>query len=253
MRLHQILRLVNTLRFMTSLRLTALPNLPVSSYPVAMSANLPPWAIALREWRVRVFGSQPRMESATNDVLSQSKISRLERAVVHPIDDLNPVEFAALLKAFSWTLDDFTRETGIQITEDLLLEREAGIVELSISDYVMSEIVILSSEGVEMEKRNVVVHKRYANKPLFGFTNQQETVHGVAVGQSVKILSTRTVRADKMVLVRAGGAVILAYAVDTKANRVVTVQGLELHAEKLWGEVVEYLTDETTFTRRRVN
>jgi hypothetical protein len=234
---------------MNPLRLTALPNPYPPAYPVFMGENLPPWATALREWRIRVYKSQPRMESATGDVLSQSKISRLERGLVHPVDDLNSIEFSALLKAFSWTLEDFTRETGIRLEDDVSLEREYGLTELKLSDYAMSEIVILSFEGIEMEKRNVVVHRRYANKPLFGFTNQQATVHGVAVGQAVKILSTKTVKADRMVLVKAGGAVILAYAVDTKASRVITAQGLELHTDKLWGEVIEYLTDETTFIK----
>lgn len=75
---------------------------------------IPHWAMVIKQWRERLYGSQPRMEAATNDVLIQTKISRLERGLVHPIDDLNAKEFLALLEAFDWTLEDFEQYTGLE-------------------------------------------------------------------------------------------------------------------------------------------
>jgi hypothetical protein len=120
-------------------------------------------------------------------------------------------------------------------------------------EYVSTIIVILSPAGEIAEEKTVTVARAYAGRKLFGFQNQHNTVLGVAPGQSVKVAAAKIVKPDKMVLVKAGGQLILAYALDAKATRVITAQGLELRTEKLWGEVVEYLTDENSFMRSKTN
>jgi repressor LexA len=107
-----------------------LENLNVLTYAHFDMANeeIPAWATALKTWRVRMYGSQPKMEAATNFVLSQIKISRMERGKVHPLDDLNSLEFDALLGVFDWSVLDFQRETGLQVglaTPILMSERLA--------------------------------------------------------------------------------------------------------------------------------
>jgi hypothetical protein len=77
-------------------------------------SELPQWAMVIKTWRERIYGSQPRMEAATNDVLIQTKISRIERGLVHPVNDLNSVEFFALLEAFEWSIEDFEHHTGLK-------------------------------------------------------------------------------------------------------------------------------------------
>jgi transcriptional regulator with XRE-family HTH domain len=83
------------------------------------NADLPKWALAIRDWRVRIYKSQPKLEEATNEVLSQTTISRLERAEKTP-DMLTVTEFFALLKAFDWTIEDYERETGLKISPILI-------------------------------------------------------------------------------------------------------------------------------------
>jgi hypothetical protein len=80
---------------------------------VEKKAAVPHWATVISEWRFKLYRSQPRMEAATNDVLSQNKISRLERGLTHPVEDLNTDEFLALLEAFKWSINDFERETQL--------------------------------------------------------------------------------------------------------------------------------------------
>jgi hypothetical protein len=78
------------------------------------SPEIPLWAKIIKDWRVRLYGSQPKMEAATFDVLSQTKISRLENGLTHPVTDLNTEEFLALLEAFDWTIEDFEEQTNLE-------------------------------------------------------------------------------------------------------------------------------------------
>lgn len=100
---------------MDLLNQSVLANCSIYLYAVEMKPkdDLPRWAQAIATWRERVYVSQGRMEAATGDVLSQIKISRMERGKTHPINDLNTAELNALLDAFSWTPTDFTHETGL--------------------------------------------------------------------------------------------------------------------------------------------
>jgi hypothetical protein len=130
---------------------------------------------------------------------------------------------------------------------------EIDVTVLDESDYTKVVIVLLSAEGTEVGERTVTTKRQNANAKLYGFTNHQSTVHSVIPGQSVKIISQKTFDVDDMVLVKASGQVILAYALDKKAARVTTIQGLELRTEKVWGRVVERLENEGEFKRPRTN
>jgi hypothetical protein len=125
----------------------------------------------------------------------------------------------------------------------------AATFEPSELDYVLSIIVIISSEGVEMEEKTVAVRKEYASSRLFGFQSQHATVHGVSVGQSVIVKAQKTFTPGNMVLVKAASRIVLAYALDARASRVSTVDGLEFKTEKVWGRVIGRLEDEAAFNK----
>jgi SOS-response transcriptional repressor LexA len=97
--------------------LTILSRSPYAETGNLMASNpsLLTWAQALLERRNELFGSQPKMEAAAHDAISQTKISRLERGIINPVTGLNIQEFAALLEVFQWSMDDFTISTGLEI------------------------------------------------------------------------------------------------------------------------------------------
>jgi repressor LexA len=120
------------LKSMDFLNQSVLHNLSNRFYAYDMkSANqIPRWAHAVRSWREKLYESQARMEAATGDVLSQIKISRVERGKTHPTDDLNTAELNALLDAFSWSPIDFSRETGLSFpsTEAMVISKKTDRV-----------------------------------------------------------------------------------------------------------------------------
>ena len=72
-----------------------------------------PWADALKERRLQFGMSQQDVVAASGAVLYQAEVSRLERGVVHPTEDISLEKFFALLKALEWTLEDFAEATGL--------------------------------------------------------------------------------------------------------------------------------------------
>lgn len=89
----------------------------------------PRWARAILDARIHRYGSQPKMIEATEDALSQTKLSRLERGAVHP-NDLTVEEFFALLSTLGWTLTDYKAATGLKIpgTIERVLKQEAVVL-----------------------------------------------------------------------------------------------------------------------------
>ena len=73
------------------------------------------WGEALRRRRATLGRSQGGVVEASGEVLNQTEVSRLERGLVHPTQDLGLVKFFALLKALEWTLDNFTEATGLEL------------------------------------------------------------------------------------------------------------------------------------------
>jgi transcriptional regulator with XRE-family HTH domain len=130
---------------------------------------------------------------------------------------------------------------------------DEGVIELVNSDYVTTVIVILSHDGTEIGEKTVTVKRENLGEKLYGFTNQHNTVHSIAPGQSVKINSQKTFQIGDMVLVRASGQVILAYTLDAKASRVITAQDLELKTDKVWGKAFERLENDGDFKRPQIN
>jgi SOS-response transcriptional repressor LexA len=111
------------------LNLLDLPSLSDYPYPLSM----PPenivdlelnggtaqfsWAQALLKRRVVDLGkpSQERIVAAAGDLITQTDISRLERGLLHPIDDLSVSQLNAYIKALQWTIDEFIKETGLSV------------------------------------------------------------------------------------------------------------------------------------------
>lgn len=146
-------------------------------------------------------------------------------------------------RALEWKagyLSDLIHGTANPAVEDI-------VTELVTSDYVSKIVVLLSYDGNEIGERTVMVKKENAKGKLFAFTNAQNTVHNIGIGQGVKVNTDRVFESGDMVLVRASGQVILAYTQDTKASRVKTSQGLELKTDKVFGKVVERLEIEGEF------
>ena len=84
-----------------------------------------PWADALKERRLQFGMSQQDVVAASGAVLYQAEVSRLERGVVHPTEDISLEKFFALLKALEWTLEDFSEATGLSMPFSSQAQAEA--------------------------------------------------------------------------------------------------------------------------------
>ena len=84
-----------------------------------------PWADALKERRLQFGMSQQDVVAASGAVLYQAEVSRLERGVVHPLEDISLEKFFALLKALEWTLEDFAEATGLSFPFSSQAQAEA--------------------------------------------------------------------------------------------------------------------------------
>ena len=75
------------------------------------------WALALAKRRkIDLSGtSQERTAADAGDLLTQTDVSRLERGLLHPIDDLSVSQLNAYIGALRWTLDEFIKETGLSV------------------------------------------------------------------------------------------------------------------------------------------
>ena len=73
------------------------------------------WAEAVRARRQQFGMSQQDVVAASGGVMYQSEVSRLERGIVHPTEDLSLEKFFALLDALEWSLTQFTEATGLKV------------------------------------------------------------------------------------------------------------------------------------------
>lgn len=74
------------------------------------------WAKALFQRRMDIGRpSQERIVAAAGDLLTQTDISRLERGLLHPTDDLSVSQLNAYILALRWTIDEFIKETGLSV------------------------------------------------------------------------------------------------------------------------------------------
>lgn len=104
--------------------LAALPNLCDLPYRAAVSKvtkattkrpTLPKWATALAKRRADLTYSQERIAADSLDALTQTDVSRLERGMIHPVNDLSIAKFFGLLRGYDWTLDQFQDSTGLDV------------------------------------------------------------------------------------------------------------------------------------------
>lgn len=74
------------------------------------------WAKALFQRRMDLGRpSQERIAADAGDLLTQTDVSRLERGLLHPIDDLSVSQLNAYIGALKWTVDEFIKETGLSV------------------------------------------------------------------------------------------------------------------------------------------
>ncbi len=74
-----------------------------------------PWAERIREHRLGLGKSQEEVVRDSGGVLYQTEVSRIERGLVHPTKDLGLEKFFGLLRALSWTPEEFSAATGIEL------------------------------------------------------------------------------------------------------------------------------------------
>ena len=73
------------------------------------------WAEAVRDRRTELRLSQQALAEASRGRLSQSDVSRLERGLLHPTEGLPLEKFLALLAGLEWSLEAFSRATGLEL------------------------------------------------------------------------------------------------------------------------------------------
>ncbi len=205
---------------------------------------------AVRERRVSKTLSVRRAAARSEGAISHSHWSNLENGYTN-WTNATPVTVRGIERALEWK-EGFLWNL-IHGRNTSRITRNDGVFELSKADYVETVIVLISSEGNETEERTVTVRRENASGKLYGFTNPHNTVHSITVGQSVKVNSQKTFEIGDMVLVKASGQVMLAYARDEKASRVVTAQEIELKTTKVWGKVFERLENEGEFKQPKIN
>ena len=132
--------------------LLVLANLPASSYaggdvttPKRPDIDEAPiWANAIRARRAYLRKSQEVVAADSGDVLYQTEISRIERGQTHPVNDLPLPRFFAFLKAYQWTIEDFTQATTLEVP------------------YISQE----QAEAIEAAK-DLEVHSKYLQFPVY--------------------------------------------------------------------------------------
>lgn len=89
----------------------------------ATSNTKPAWAIAFKERREEIVGSQEEMAMRAD--VSQSLISQIERGVQSPVN-VSVERFARLLQVLNWTTQEFSEATGIDVATALDLPDPAA-------------------------------------------------------------------------------------------------------------------------------
>lgn len=74
---------------------------------------LPHWAEAIRLRRNQLRYSQEEIAARSGDAIHQVKISRVERGMTHPINNLSLAELWGLVKALDWNMQEFSKATGL--------------------------------------------------------------------------------------------------------------------------------------------
>ncbi len=77
--------------------------------------ELPKWAMVIRTRREQLKLSQEQVAGDSGDVLNQTTVSRIERGLVHPTEDLSASELDGLLRALRWTPEEFYQATGLEV------------------------------------------------------------------------------------------------------------------------------------------
>ena len=91
----------------------------VTSAAKSSKANKSAWAIAIKERREEVVGSQEEMAMQAD--ISQSLISQIERGVQNPVG-VSVERFSRILKVLNWTAQEFFVATGIDMATGGLLD-----------------------------------------------------------------------------------------------------------------------------------
>lgn len=133
--------------------LSALSSLLDSRYGAYVSnATKPRWADAIYRRRFNELGiSQEMVVGLSGDALTQSDVSRLERGLLHPVEQLPVAKFFGLLRGLNWTVEQFATATGIEppFTSRAQAEAIAATEYLQVRpDYIEFPVYETASAGV---------------------------------------------------------------------------------------------------------
>lgn len=73
------------------------------------------WAKAYRARRAFLGKTQEQIVADSGDTLTQSDVSRLSRGKLHPADGLSITKFFGMLRAFEWTIDEWSEATMLEV------------------------------------------------------------------------------------------------------------------------------------------
>lgn len=104
--------------------------------------------------------SQEDVAARSQDRLSQTAVSRLERGLVHPVFSLSAAELDALLKALNWSPREFSEATGLEVP---LMYVEAGVT--ATDDVVWLPVVATGTAGRPWPQEGVLPVPREFVRP----------------------------------------------------------------------------------------
>lgn len=129
--------------------LSSLSALPYRGHVGKPTGSVPPWAAAIAARRKELGLSQEALVGLSDDALTQSDVSRMERGLLNPLD-LAVGKFFGLMKALGWSVEAFSAATGLD--PSFASEAQAKAIEATrylqvTPDYIRFPVYATASAG----------------------------------------------------------------------------------------------------------
>ena len=214
-----------------------------SEPPLNFTAGLTPgeW---LRDVRLDKPLTGREVEEKTRELgvkrmVTQSYLSKIENNL-QEISGVDKFKLEALRYIYGIDHAELERRTGVKIPSGARIQRQTSAsVQLTGADLIIIVIPVLQSGRVIIDSIEVVVPAKYKNADLLAFYSDSQTIDGIELGRGVVIeRGAKTQSSGEIVLVKALGKLLLTYALNADASRVVTSQGLEFAPDEIIGVMV---------------
>lgn len=200
---------------------------PLTLYFVSDDKNEISEAVRNRMAELRIKSNR-EVERRSENSLSYVQLGNLLNGIT-PWDKAKPETIRGIERALDWRrnhLFDLIHGTGATLKPDSMS-----------GNFVIRIIDVLHSTGTVTGSIEVPVPKEFASADLLAIYPDAQTILGLEQGRGIifERSAKKPNRIGEVVIVRAAGKILLAYATDLKGAKVKTAQGLELRVEEFLG------------------